>query len=1105
MDEALLNATEFLKRMEAPLMEYLRNALEQRMAFKFNIELFAEFIKIMDEDSESVVSIKSFNTKMHAILSANEIEPAFNNMTAQIVEKMEGFQEKDSGWALLRLTHCELNLNEFKPLRGTNFIPSPKYIAQKRACVNVRNKDIYCFKWSIISALYPVNTHLEKTSSYEIDDITDSVIVLKNGRIINFWGLDFPLKVKDISVFEELNPSISINLFGYDSEMKKIVGPYHLSKEEKVHHINLLLLQFGEKNHYIWIKDMSRLIREQQTSHCSKIFICNKCLQHFYSTEKLKSHENDCSKIVTKMVSPEKSTLEYRHFERQIDVPFVVYADFECLLQDIQSCQPDPASASTTTLQEHIPCAFAYYIKCCYNSNLDRFRIYKGPDSPKKFINSLVSDLKWLYINHIQKPKSSNTLTLDEEKTQREATLCCICKKTLDSDRVREHCHFTGKYRGPAHSSCNLLFQIPKFFPILFHNFSGYDCHLFVKELASIDGDISIIPINKELYVSLSKKIPLNDSETIELRFLDSFRFMHSSLDALVNNLAHKDLKTVSGVYGDGEKFSLLTRKGVFPYEYINSWDRLNETSLPSREKFFNKMSNTECKEADYQHALNVWKQFNCGVMWDYLELYLKTDVLLLTDVFENFRNVCKNIYGLDPCQYYTTPGLSWDAMLKITSIKLELLTDIEMHHFVKRGIRGGITQCSHRHSTANNKYMKNYKEEDPSKYLMYVDANNLYGWAMSQPLPYAEFKWVENIVDFDVLNIAADSDIGYILEVDLEYPISKHDEHNDLPLCPENKIPHNSKTNKLIVDLTDKQKYVIHYRNLQQCIQNGLKLTRIYRILQFKQSSWLKEYIDLNTHYRKMSKNPFEKNFFKLLNNAVYGKTMENVDKRKDVKIVTDWESRGRHSGARVLISKPNFHSAAVFTPNMAAIQMDRVFTCYDKPIYLGFTVLDLSKLKMYDFHYHYMKPKYNDKLILNYMDTDSFIYTIETEDVYKDILSDIDTQFDTSEYAIDNIYNIPQKNAKVLGLMKDENNGKIMTEFIGLRSKMYSFSVENDGFVKKAKGVKKIIMDGLSLDDYRDCLFRKKIFRDDKRFIREDGVRTYAWGHFNIRMDVN
>ncbi|XP_037921377.1 uncharacterized protein LOC119658182 [Hermetia illucens] len=543
MDEALLNATEFLKRMEAPLMEYLRNTLEQRMAFKFNIDLFKEFIKIIDEDNESVVSIKSFNTKMHAILSANEIEPAFNNMTAQIVEKMEGFQEKDSGWALLRLTHCELNLNEFKPLRGTNFIPSPKYIAQKRACVNVRNKDIYCFKWSIISALYPVNTHLEKTSSYEIDDITDSVIVLKNGRIINFWGLDFPLKVKDISVFEELNPSISINLFGYDSEIKKI-----------------------------------RLVREQQTSHCSKIFICNKCLQHFYSTEKLKSHENDCSKIVAKMVSPEKSTLEYRHFERQTDVPFVVYADFECLLQDIQSCQPDPASASTTTLQEHIPCAFAYYIKCCYDSNL---------------INSLVSDLKWFYINHIQKPKSSNTLTLDEEKTQREATLCCI----------------------------------------------WYDCYLFVKELASIDGDISIIPINKEL-------------------------FMHSSLDALVNNLAHKDLKTVSGVYGDSEKLSLLTRKGVFPYEYINSWDRLNETSLPSREKFFNKMSNTECKEADYQHALNVWKQFNCGVMWDYLELYLKTDVLLLTDVFENFRNVCKNIYGLDPCQYYTTPGLSWDAML---------------------------------------------------------------------------------------------------------------------------------------------------------------------------------------------------------------------------------------------------------------------------------------------------------------------------------------------------------------------------------------------------------------------------------------------------------
>jgi hypothetical protein len=250
----------------------------------------------------------------------------------------------------------------------------------------------------------------------------------------------------------------------------------------------------------------------------------------------------------------------------------------------------------------------------------------------------------------------------------------------------------------------------------------------------------------------------------------------------------------------------------------------------------------------------------------------------------------------------------------------------------------------------------------------------------------------------------------------------------------------------------------------------------------------------------------------------------MENVDKRKDVRIATHWDSFKKRLGARALISKPNFHSATQFTSNMVAIQLNRDNTTYDKPIYIGFVVLELSKWLMYDFHYEYMKPKYDNNLLLNYMDTDSFVYTIKTTDFYSDIKDDVIDRFDTSAYPVGNLYEIDRVNKKKVGFMKDEYNGRIIKEFIGLRSKMYSIDVVDvvdSEIIKKAKGIKKT-----AVDNYRDCLYKKKIFYskmlifrsqihniytqnvnkislsylDDKRFIRDDGVSTYAWGHYKI-----
>ena len=353
----------------------------------------------------------------------------------------------------------------------------------------------------------------------------------------------------------------------------------------------------------------------------------------------------------------------------------------------------------------------------------------------------------------------------------------------------------------------------------------------------------------------------------------------------------------------------------------------------------------------------------------DYHELYNKVDVLLLADVFENFRDICIENYKLDPAHYFTAPGLAWDAALKVTEVNLELLSDVNMLLMVEKGIRGGISIISNRYGKANNKYMGDkFNFNEPSKYIQYLDANNLYGWAMSKPLPTHGFKWMKanELETWEVYPC--------ILEVDLEYPQSLHDLHSNYPLAPE-QIEVN-KVKKLIPNLSNKKNYVFHYENLKQYLDLGLKLTRVHRGIKFEESRWLEKYISLNTDFRTTAKNEFEKGFFKLMNNSVFGKIMENIRNRVDIKLISD------KSKAEKLSAKPNFKHCNIFSEDLIAIHMKKTKLVFDKPVYLGMCILDLSKTLMYDFHYNYIKPKYGDKAKLLFTETDSLMYEIQTED---------------------------------------------------------------------------------------------------------------------------
>ena len=380
----------------------------------------------------------------------------------------------------------------------------------------------------------------------------------------------------------------------------------------------------------------------------------------------------------------------------------------------------------------------------------------------------------------------------------------------------------------------------------------------------------------------------------------------------------------------------------------------------------------------------------------------------------------------------------------------------------------------------SSNKYMKKYNEKTLSKYIMCLDANNLYGWAMSQYLPTGNFRWMtdKEISIKDLAKYKENGKKGLILEVDLEYSLELH---NDYKTAEKYNISIGL-VRKLIPMLKDKKEYVLHYRNLQLYMDLGLKIKKVHRVLEFNQSPWLKQYIDFNAEKQKHAKNPFEKDFFKLMNNSVLGKTMENLRKRVNVKLVNNKKKLDK------LSSNPTYVSSNIFNEDLMAVHKIKETLMLDRPAYFGMCILDLSKTLMYDFHYYYIKKRYGDRAKLLFTDTDTLKYEIETEDVYKDFWNDKD-MFDNSDYPENSPYYC-NANRKVIGKFKDEACGVLITEFVGLKSKMYSYIKSDEKGGKTAKGIKKnVTKNNIKHEDYKNVLLNNE---QDENYRKP---KTSAW----------
>ena len=1118
-------------------IEYLfDNQLKISKGFKYVETLQVKFIKF--SNGQKTEKNGFFNSKADLILNNTNIQSSLQISKQHILNIISQWVSEGSGWTVESIESHHLNIANYSPLKGSSYIELPPEIKKSKGLINIKNEDNECFRWCHIRHLNPQNKNPQRITK------TDKNFI----KQLDYSNIEFPVTVKQINKIEKQN-NIRINLFGYEEKQK---FPIYISQEKFQDHMELLLINKDKKNHYVLVKNFNKFMFDQTKHNCKKHF-CMYCLQCFSREDVLAEHVKNCLSINGKQAikMPKKGQhVNFRNYHKQIPAPFVIYADFEAITEKVHGCLPNNEKSYTEAYQKHIDCGYGYKLVCHYNDEFSKpVQVFRGENAVYNFMEKMIEEVEWcksIIKKHFNKPL---VMTEENKLDFESAKYCHICKNRYSEEDicVRDHCHITGKYRGSAHQDCNLKLRLSPTniqIPVFFHNLRGYDSHLIMQQIGEIakkhvyknkkgeecQMDINCIPNNMEKYMAfmLGK----------HLLFLDSFQFMSSSLDNLTKNLPD-DAFIFTQQEFTGEQFNLMKQKGTYPYDYMDSFQKFNDTQLPIKKDFFSILYNQHITHEQYNHAQTVWNTFDIKTMGDYHDLYLKSDTLLLADIFENFRKTCLQYYKLDPCHYFSSPGLSWDAMLKMTKIKLELITDIDMFQFIEKGLRGGTSYIANRFSEANNKYMENFDENKPSKYIMYLDANNLYGWAMSQYLPTGNFKWLtkEQIKKTNLANYSEEQDEGLLLEVDLDYPQELHDLHNDYPLAPEKlKVNKNmlsdycqkisekfnissGQVHKLVTTLGKKEKYVLHYRNLQLYLSLGLKLKKVHRVLRFNQSPWLKKYIDFNTNKRTLSKNDFEKNFFKLMNNSVFGKTMENLRKRVDVRLVTNKEKLLK------LSSKPSYVSSKIFNENLVAIHKIKETLLMNRPAFVGACILDLSKTFMYDFHYNYIKYKYGDKAKLLFTDTDSLTYEIETPDAYADFFDNKDI-FDNSDYNKKSPFYFDH-NKKVIGKFKDEAAGIPVTEFVGLRSKMYSYTLDNKQSKRTAKGIKKnIIQNNLTHDNYKKVLLSEeqihhsmKTIRsmkhqlasyelnkislscfDDKRYIHENGITSFAYGHYKI-----
>ena len=559
-----------------------------------------------------------------------------------------------------------------------------------RGVLNVKNNDNKCILWSILAKLYPAKRNAGRVSHYKHHEVD-----------IDMTGIRYPTPVTDIAKIEQQN-DLTIHVFVCKQDGG--IQPVRVSKREHPEenpqrHINLLLLFDNDRFHYALISRFRGLMNEPYY-HAE---FCYNCLKRFSSRPVLDNHRKSCIATQQILFPEENEFVTFKSRQKQMRAPFVIYADFECFNQVVttttttatkhggsssSAAAPVAASVQDDSCTTHVPSGFCYLVVSSSSSiTRKKFPVtYTGPNVVETFFDHMIQEER--KIGKILKRKVPITFTDANAAAFLLTDACYVCDEPFDSknigDKVRDHDHLTGEYRGAAHINCNLAMRYSKTdplnmfgfrIPIVFHNLRGYDGHLLMEAFGKYRGRrLSCIANSSEKFITFS---------TGSLQFIDSLQFLSASLDKLVHNLASKShdsfhnllraFPRAAAAADDDEDTTakktlmrnMLLRKGVFPYDYFDGETKLHCTSLPTREQFVNRLKQQECSVDDYEHARKMWAEFKCKTFKEYHDLYMKIDVLQLSDVFENFRDVAMATYKLDPANYITLASYAWDSMLR--------------------------------------------------------------------------------------------------------------------------------------------------------------------------------------------------------------------------------------------------------------------------------------------------------------------------------------------------------------------------------------------------------------------------------------------------------
>lgn len=531
--------------------------------------------------------------------------------------------------------------------------------------------------------------------------------------------------------------------------------------------VNIIAVKYYNKWHYFGLKSLENLLNSKE-SRTDGRFRCNRCFRPYHNKYQLDNHHcyfvnNTLTKI------PENKIIKFEKLWKQTSPPYCIYADIEAI-----------QIKNDTNEKIHKPLAFGMFVLPD-----NKYYYFDGIDCIAKGLQKIEGIAKSISKDFTGKPM--NQITIYEQNDYNNANNCYLCYQqfTHTMYKVRDHCHLSGNFRGAACNNCNLqLRQVRNNLPVFFHNLKGYDMHFIIQNINILNKwSLKVIADSREKYKTMTASIKMKDDNFFNIKFLDSYAFLNRSLEKLSKSMTMR-------YYTDTLHLptEIVQSKGILPYSYFTSYEILNEMQLPDINSFHNDLTNEPLSKSDYERALLTWNEMKCETLGDYLHFYLKLDVYLLTDIFEQFRSIIKKDYNLDPANYIGIPSLTIDAALKWNSLSMPLLPTEDMYNFFENGIRGGMCFINKHYIEANNEEVEGYNKNKPIVGLTYLDENNLYGNALRSKLPCGEFKWI-NITEEDVINYNEESGYGVILEVDLEYTEIAKEKSLDLPYAPEHKI----------------------------------------------------------------------------------------------------------------------------------------------------------------------------------------------------------------------------------------------------------------------------------------------------------------------------